>query len=87
MSGVARIIRIVADVAALILVVWILLALVGANSNNDVVSWFHHAADWLATWSRGMFDVHNAKGQVVLDFGLAALVYAAVGNFVGSKMR
>jgi hypothetical protein len=87
MSGVARIIRVLADIAALILIVWILLALLGANSGNDVVGWFHHAADWLATWSRGMFNVGNAKGQIVLDFGLAAVVYAAVGNIIGSKVR
>jgi hypothetical protein len=87
MGGVGRIIKIVADLAALILVVWILLALLGANSGNDVVSWFHNMADWLATWSRGMFDVGNAKGQIVLDFGLAAVVYAAVGHIVGSRIR
>ncbi|WP_037577795.1 hypothetical protein [Phaeacidiphilus oryzae] len=85
MSAFARVIRIAANLAALVLVVWIVLALAKANTGNGLVGGFREAADWLATWSRGMFDVHNPQGQIILDFGLAALVYALVGNIIGSR--
>ena len=81
MSGLASLIRIAAYVAALILVVWLVLDLLDASGGNEVERWFHHAADWLATWTRPMFhSVHNSKGRALLVFGIPALVYAGVGN-------
>jgi hypothetical protein len=85
MSAFARVIRIAANLAVIVLVVWIVLALAKANTGNDVVGGFREAADWLATWSRGMFNVHDAQGQIVLDFGLAAAVYAVIGNLIGRR--
>lgn len=81
MSGLASLIRIAAYVAALILVVWLVLDLLDASGGNEVERWFHHGADWLATWTRPMFhSVHNNKGRALLVFGIPALVYAGVGN-------
>ncbi|WP_034088050.1 hypothetical protein [Streptacidiphilus albus] len=82
MSVLTRLIALAANVAALILVVWILLYLFDANAGNNVVHWFQQAADWLATWSRHLFsdDVGNPKLHAVLVFGVPAVVYAAVGN-------
>jgi len=85
MSGIARVVRFVANIVVLILVVWILMALLHANQGNDLVHWFRDAADWLATWSRGIFRVHNRDWQIILDFGLAAVVYGVIGNVIGSR--
>ncbi|MFC1421343.1 hypothetical protein [Streptacidiphilus cavernicola] len=69
---------------ALILVIWFVLYLFDANNANDVVHWFHQAADWLSGWSHGLFNsVHNSKFRALLVFGLPALVYGAVGNVLG----
>jgi len=82
MSVLTRLIALAANVAALILVAWILLFLFDANTGNNIVHWFQQAADWLATWSRSLFsgDVGNSKLHAVLVFGVPAVVYAAVGN-------
>lgn len=82
MSVLTRLIALAANVAALILVAWILLYLFDANTGNNVVHWFQQAADWLATWSRHLFsgDVDNRKLHAVLVYGVPAVVYAAVGS-------
>ncbi len=71
-----------AHAAAAILVIWILLDLFGANQGNALVHWFRTAADWLSGWSRGLFTVSHHTGQVLLDYGLPAVVYLALGNLV-----
>jgi hypothetical protein len=86
MSGLIRLIGLALYIGALILVIWFLLYLFDANTGNTVVNWFHEAADWLATWSRNIFNgngVHNSKLRALLIFGLPALIYAAVGNALG----
>ncbi len=85
MRGLFVAVRVIANVAVAILVVWILLRLLGANTGNPVVHWFEQAADWLAAWSRGIFTVSTTAVQVVLDYGLAALVYGLVGNLTARR--
>ncbi|GGU96974.1 MULTISPECIES: hypothetical protein [Streptomycetaceae] len=80
MKGLFVVIRVLANAAVAVLVVWILLRLLGANTGNPVVHWIEQAADWLAAWSRGIFQVAGTTLQLVLDYGLAALVYGVVGN-------
>ncbi|WP_055589196.1 hypothetical protein [Peterkaempfera griseoplana] len=87
MSGIARLIRLLAHVAATILVVWILLFVFDANRANDVVHWFQDAADWLATWSRNLFSIDNAKLRTTVNYGLAAVVYVFVGGLVTRVSR
>lgn len=50
-----RVVAIVADVAALILGLWILMYLLEANRANDLVRFVHDAASWLAGWSYDLF--------------------------------
>ncbi|MFJ1755520.1 hypothetical protein [Kitasatospora sp. NPDC088134] len=69
-----------AHVLAAVLVIWILLDLFEANGGNPLVSWFHRAADWLSAWSRGLFTVSDRTGQILLDYGIPAVVYVALGN-------
>ena len=68
----AAIILLVADIAAVILILWIFFFVFDANRANDLVDWVHHAANWLAGWSRDMFTVDNAKWRTVLNYGLPA---------------
>ncbi|MFF5451688.1 hypothetical protein GTY86_06655 [Streptomyces sp. SID5770] len=85
MRGIDSVIRTVAHVLAGILVVWILLDLFDANRANTVVDWFHTAADWLAGWSIGLFDVSEHVVQVLLDYGIPAVVYVAIANLVSRR--
>ncbi|MEU5384019.1 hypothetical protein ACFVT9_25190 [Kitasatospora cineracea] len=82
MRRTTSVISALAHAAAAILVIWILLDLFGANQDNPLVHWFHSVADWLSGWSRGLFTVSHHTGQVLLDYGLPAVVYLALGNLV-----
>ncbi|GAA1353417.1 hypothetical protein ACFPK5_28935 [Streptomyces beijiangensis] len=83
----ATIILIVADIAALILILWIAFYLFEANSANDLVSWVHDAANWLAGWSRDLFTVDNDNWRTVLNFGLPAVIYLLVGHAVAGRVN
>ena len=81
MSGITRLIAIAANLAALILIAWIVLYLFDTSTGNSFVHWIQQASDWLATWSKNLFNsIHNNKVRTLLAFGLPAVVYAAVGN-------
>jgi Fe2+ transport system protein B len=84
MSAILRLIGLALYIGALILVVWLVLYVFNVSTGNSAVAWFHHAANWLATWSRHLFDsVHNNKVHALLEFGVPAVVYAAVGSVLG----
>lgn len=83
----AAIILIAADVAALILIVWILMYLLDANRANDLVNWVHNSANWLAGWSRDMFTMDSDKLRTVLNFGLPAAVYLVIGHAVAGRVN
>ncbi|MFE2275508.1 hypothetical protein [Streptomyces lavendulae] len=83
---VARAIVLVADAAALLILLWITLWLLDANQGNSLVSFVHDAADWLAGWSYDLFTFDRAWVQVVVGYGLAALVYGCVGHAVAGRL-
>ncbi|WP_335981139.1 MULTISPECIES: hypothetical protein [Streptomycetaceae] len=83
----AAIILLAADIAALILILWIFFFVFDANRGNDLVDAVHHAANWLATWSRDMFTIDNAKWRTVVNYGLPAAVYLAVAHLVARRVN
>ncbi|MFI0939478.1 hypothetical protein [Streptomyces sp. NPDC021020] len=83
----AAIILIAADIAALILVLWIIFFVFDANRGNDLVNWVHHSANWLATWSRDLFTPDNANWRTVLNYGLPAVVYLAIAQAVAGRVN
>ncbi|MEE4543720.1 hypothetical protein V2S66_17300 [Streptomyces sp. V4-01] len=83
----AVIILIAADIAALILILWILFALLDANRANDLVDWVHHSANWLSGWSRNLFTPDNDKWRTVLNYGLPAVVYLLIGHAIAGRVN
>ncbi len=83
----AVIILIAADIAALILILWIFFFVFDANRANDLVNWVHHAANWLAGWSRDMFTVHNDDWRTVLNYGLPAAIYLLVAHAIAGRVN
>ncbi|MFI0723841.1 hypothetical protein [Streptomyces sp. NPDC021224] len=83
----AAIIMIAADIAALILILWIIFFVFDANRGNDLVNWVHHSANWLATWSRDLFTPDNANWRTVLNYGLPAVVYLAIAQVVAGRVN
>jgi hypothetical protein len=83
-SSAGRVVELAAVVIAAIIVVHIIFVLVGANGGNSIVS---TDADWagsLAAWFRNLFTPSNAKLAVLVNYGLAALFYLAIGRIVAS---
>lgn len=71
---------IAAIIVAFILVGHIIFVLLGANPANDIVS---TDADWagsLATWFKDLFTPNSPKLNVFLNYGLATIVYLALGG-------
>jgi hypothetical protein len=85
-SSTGRVIALVADVVAGIIIVWILMYLLDANRGNDLVRWVHDAASWLAGWSRDLFTFDKEWARVVCGYGLAAVVYLAIGHAVAGRV-
>ena len=84
--GLARIVRSLAGIIALIIVVAIVLFLVGANPSNQIVSAIHDAGAWLAGPFKNLFSIHNAKLAMAVNWGLAALAYLIVGHIIASLL-
>ncbi|MEU7563322.1 hypothetical protein [Streptomyces eurythermus] len=82
-----RVVAIVADVAALILGLWILMYLLEANRANDLVQFVHNAASWLAGWSYDLFTFDEAWARVVAGYGLAAVVYLFAGHAIARRIH
>ncbi|WP_330309080.1 MULTISPECIES: hypothetical protein [unclassified Streptomyces] len=81
------VISIIADIAALILILWIALYLFDANTANSTVSWVHDAANWLSGWSRNLFTIHSDNWRTVVNYGLPAVVYLLIGHAVAGRVN
>jgi len=82
----ARLVRTLASLIALVIVAAIVLFLVGANPSNGIVSTIHDAGAWLVGPFKNLFSIHNAKLAMAVNWGLAALVYLVVGHFIASLL-
>ncbi|MFE1442562.1 hypothetical protein [Streptomyces sp. NPDC058739] len=80
-------IRTVADMAAGLLVLWILLFLLDANEANVFVDFVRSTADWLARWSQDIFMMDTEGLRVILNYGLPALMYALVGHGIAARIN
>jgi hypothetical protein len=80
--AVARLIRAIGAIAAGIIVLAIVLHLLGAKTSNSVVHAIHQAGSWLSQWSHGLFSIHNADLNMVVNWGIAAVVYLLVAHFI-----
>lgn len=80
-------IAVIADIAAFIIGLWIFMDILDANRGNELVEFVRDAARWLATWSRDMFTVDPHWWRVLLNYGIAALVYLFVGHALARTVR
>lgn len=83
----ARLLAGIADAAAVILGLWIVLYILKANPANGLVDWVHRAADWLAGWSRDMFTPAAGWLRTLVNYGIPAVVYLAAGHAVARRIR
>lgn len=81
-SGFAAIIWLIAVVAAVFLILHIILVIFEANPGNVLVDFIRDVAKALAWVFRDLFTPDDTKLRVFLNYGLAALVYLALGRVV-----
>lgn len=78
---------VIANIAAFIIGLWILMYALDANRSNNFVDFIHDLAAWLAGWSRDMFSVNPDWWQVLLNYGIAALAYLLLGSLLSRTVR
>lgn len=81
------VIHTVADVAAGLLGLWILLYLLDANQGNIFVSFVRGMANFLAGWSQDIFTMNNEAVRVFFNYGLPAVIYLALGHGLAARIR
>ncbi|MFF4758357.1 hypothetical protein [Streptomyces sp. NPDC001292] len=77
----------IADTAAGLLVLWILLFLLDANQANVFVKFVQATADWLAWWSQDIFTMDTEGLRVVLNYGLPAVIYLLIGHGIAARLN
>ncbi|CAL9625108.1 hypothetical protein SUDANB176_05937 [Streptomyces sp. enrichment culture] len=77
----------VADVAAGLLILWIVLHLLGANEANVFVEFVRGTAELLGWWSQDIFTMDTENLRVLLNYGLPALIYLAVGHGIAARLN
>jgi hypothetical protein len=83
----ARAVDIVTAVVAVVIAVGVLLVVLAANPSNEIVRHWLDAARWLVGPFKDVFSLHDHKLHVAVNWGLALVVYVAVGRLVSSLLR
>ncbi|WP_237321327.1 hypothetical protein [Streptomyces sp. JJ36] len=83
----ALVVHTVADVAAALLGLWIVLSLLDANQGNAFVQFVRETASWLAGWSQDIFTMENPHVRLALNYGLPAVVSLFVGHGIAARIR
>jgi uncharacterized protein YggT (Ycf19 family) len=78
----ARIVRLVTMAVVGVIVAGILLHVLGANSSNALVSLVYDIDRPLVAPFKGLFDLKDAKAQIAVNWGIAAVVYGMVGMLI-----
>jgi hypothetical protein len=84
---IATVISVVTTIVVLVLAVHILFVVFEANTGNDIVHWFGARADELAWQFKDVFQPDNAKVDIAVNYGLAALVYLVIGRIIVAVVR
>ena len=83
----ARVVDIVVAVVAVTIAVGVLLVVLEANPANSIVDTVLDVASWLVGPFEDFFTLDDAKLQVVVNWGLALVVYVLVGRGVSTLLR
>lgn len=78
----ARIVRLVTGLVVGLIVIGILLVVLGANESNQIVSTLLDGARWLVAPFKNVFHLSDSKANTAVNWGLAAVVYGAVGMLI-----
>jgi len=71
----------------LLIVLGILLVVLEANRDNDIVDALLEAAEFLVEPFDNVFEPKRRKVRVAVNWGLAAAIYAAAGALIAGLLR
>jgi hypothetical protein len=78
----ARLVRTVAMLVAGVIVAGILLFVLGANASNGIVSAVMDAGRFLVGPFDDLFKIDNAKTELAVNWGIAAILYGIAGSLI-----
>jgi hypothetical protein len=81
-ASLARAVMLLASAIALVLVLGILLVVLEANRSNELVQFVRDAAGFLAGPFDGLFTLDSNKAEKAVNWGIAAVVWLALGRLV-----
>ena len=82
----AKIVMVIAGIAAAILVLHIVFTMFKGNGSNSIVSDVKDYANNLAGPFKDLFSFKNPKTNTLVNYGIAALVWVAGGRLVASLL-
>jgi hypothetical protein len=82
--GLSRAISVVTAAVVLVIVAGILLVVLEANPDNDLVSVINDVADALVGPFENLFTLDERKTEVAVNWGIAAAVYLVVGRILAA---
>jgi hypothetical protein len=84
---VARLVMLAAVLIAAIIGLGILLKVLGANPSNSIVDGVHDVGKALVWSFKDVFEIKRQKVSIAVNWGLAAVVYLAVGAIISRFLR
>ena len=84
---IVHIITIIFGLIALIILLHLAFVLLEANPHNPLVNFIADLANWFSWLFRDMFRIDDPKVRAVVNYGLAALVYLAIGGAISGLGR
>jgi uncharacterized protein YggT (Ycf19 family) len=78
----ARMVRLITMLVVGFIVAGILCHVLGANGSNAIVAFVYDVCRPLVSPFKSLFDLKDAKAQIAVNWGIAAVVYGAVGMLI-----
>ncbi|MFC6882753.1 hypothetical protein [Actinomadura yumaensis] len=86
-SLLAGVISVITTIVVLVLAAHIVFVAFEANTSNDLVTWIGDRATDLAWQFKDVFQPDDRKVEVAVNYGLAAVVYLAIGRVLVALVR
>jgi hypothetical protein len=81
------VIQTIAGVIAAIIIVGIVLVLMKANPNNDIVHFILTVGRFFARPFEDLFPRSNPRQDILLNWGIAAIAYLIIGAIIARLVR
>jgi hypothetical protein len=86
-STAASVVLVITGIVVAIIALGILFVLAAANRGNMLVDFVLDVASWLTTPFHDLFTRRDYEERILLNWGLAAVVYALIGGLIARLSR